>query len=68
LIAGCGVTVSVTPARLVVSNVDIALIVAVPAAIPVTSPLGDTLAIAAFEVDHVTLVGAPLTTVTFATS
>jgi hypothetical protein len=51
-----------------VSNVDIAVIVAAPTATPVTRPAGDTVAIAAFEVVHVTVVGAPLTTVTFAAS
>jgi hypothetical protein len=66
--AGCGLTVTVTLPLFVASNVDVAVIVAVPTATPVTSPLGDTLAIVAFDDDQVTLVAAPLTTATAALS
>src|SRR5512139_2626689 len=50
------------------STVDVAVMVAFPAATAVTSPVGLTVAAAAFEVDQVTPVPAPPTTATVAVS
>jgi hypothetical protein len=66
--AGFGFTVRRVLPLLLASNVDVAVIVTVPAATAVTWPVCDTFAMAASPVDHVTVVGAPLTTLTVALS
>ena len=66
--AGRGVTVRLALPLLLASNVDVAVIVAVPTATAVICPVVDTVATAALDVDHVTPVAAPLTTVTLAVS
>ncbi len=64
-----GVTVTVAVPVFVVSNVDVAMIVAVPAATPVTSPLVElTVATAGFPDDHVTVSAATPTAETAAFS
>jgi len=66
--AGAGFTVTVVLPLLVASKSDVAVIVADPAAIAVTSPAGDTVAIAVLEEDQLTAVDAPLTAFTVAVS
>lgn len=66
--AGAGATVIAALPLLVASNVDVAVIVAFPTPTAVTCPACETVATAAFDVDHVTAVDAPLTAVTVAVS
>lgn len=66
--AGCGVTVSATDPALVLSNDEVAVMVAFPGETPVTTPLADTVATALFELDQATAADAPLTTTTFTPS
>lgn len=68
LTAGRGFTVRRVLPLLVASNVDVAVIVTCPGATAVTWPVGVTVAIAASADDHVTVVAAPLTTMTLAVS
>lgn len=64
--AGAGLTVMLALPLLVASKTDVAVMVAVPTATAVTCPVGDTVATAALDVDQVSAVEAPLTTVTLA--
>lgn len=66
--AGGGFTVTVVFPLFVPSKVEVAVMVALPTATPCTNPDVETVAIAGFELPHVTDVGAPLTAVTFALS
>jgi hypothetical protein len=66
--AGRGFTVRRVLPLFVASNVEVAVMVTEPGATAVTWPVCVTVAIAASPDDHVTVVAAPLTTVTLAVS
>jgi hypothetical protein len=68
LMAGRGLTVTNDDALFRPSKVDVAVMVADPTVTPDTCPVAETVAAAAFEVDQVTAVDAPLTTATAAVS
>lgn len=66
---GGGATmVTCAVADFVASNVEVAVMFAVPALTPVTCPVCDTVATAAFDVDHATVLAAPFTATTVAVS
>ena len=66
--AGRGLTVTCADPLLEASNVDVAVMLALPTATPCTCPLADTVAMEALDVCQVTVVAAPLTALTLAAS